>query len=140
MSRLAILALIALFLLDIYFGLLKGWGYDPLVSMAFHFTGGALTALLLVSFYNSEFKSLPQHLRILTVVSMTLAVGVFWEFAEFLANYFLSQPIYDKWGVWFNFMGDLNDTVSDLLMDALGAAFLALVSLNSFKRFNTKKG
>lgn len=70
--------------------------------------------------------------NILIVVGATLFVGVVWEFAEFIANQILIEPFYRWFGIRTYFMGDLKDTINDLLMDTLGS--LTLVSLYFFRR------
>ena len=65
--------------------------------------------------------------NILIVVGATLFVGVIWEFAEFIANQVLIGPLYKQFGIRAYFMGDLQDTINDLLMDMLGAlTFMSL--------------
>ncbi len=140
MTKTAILALIALFLSDIYIGIMKGWGLNPFVSASYHFLGGFFVAMLVFSFYHSEFKKLPQHLRVFVIVALTMAVGVTWEFAEYIGNKLLTEPIYQAYDFHFYFMGDLDDTVADLLMDALGAIiFVGFSSLNLLKRSKAQK-
>lgn len=70
--------------------------------------------------------------NILIVVGATLFVGVVWEFAEFIANQILIEPFYQWFGIRTYFMGDLKDTINDLLMDTLGS--LTFVSLGSLSK------
>ena len=70
----------------------------------------------------------------LIVVGATLFIGVIWEFSEYIANQILIDPFYRWFGIRAYFMGDLPDTVSDMLMDILGA--LTFTSLY----FSKKKG
>ncbi len=78
---------------------------------------------------NSKLKN---TLIILGVVSF---IGVTWEFAEYIANVILSPIIYNVFSVKAYFMGDLNDTINDLLMDVIGAGLFSFVlhSLGSRK-------
>lgn len=71
-------------------------------------------------------SKLKNTLIILGVVSF---VGVTWEFVEYIANVILSPIIYDLFAVKTYFMGNLNDTINDLLMDVLGAAMFVLLHL-----------
>ena len=48
-------------------------------------------------------------------------IGVVWEFAEYLASQTLIEPIYNSFSIRAYFIGDLDDTINDLLMDILGA-------------------
>lgn len=50
-------------------------------------------------------------MRFFALVSMVMAVGVLWEFHEYLL---------DRMVTTMKFQGDLNDTMKDLLMDTLG--------------------
>ena len=86
MTKLALSGLLLLFLSNIYVGFLSGLGNQPLVSMTYHFLGGFFMAMLVAAFYTSEFGRLSQPLRVLTVVAMTVAIGVFLEMAEYLGN------------------------------------------------------
>jgi len=70
--------------------------------------------------------------NVLIVVGATVFVGVVWEFSEYIANQTLIDPFYRWFGIRAYFMGDLQDTISDLLMDILGA--LTFMSLRSFRR------
>ncbi len=127
MTKFALLALTALFLINIYTGVLEGWGNNYWLSAAFHFLGGFFVAELIYSYYHNHFRSLPQYLQILVVVAMTMGVGVLWEFVEFSAYKTLTERIYHAYQYRVYFMGDLTDTIFDLLMDTLGSiAFLSL--------------
>lgn len=140
MSKFACWALIALFVSNLYV-VFENLGEMMAISMAYHFLGGFFVAMLFASFYNSEFSRLSQPRRLLTIVALTVAVGVFWEMAEYVGNKKLSQPIYDVFHYRVYFMGNLDDTIQDLVMDTLGAAAFALAStLNLFKRVNSQKG
>lgn len=72
-------------------------------------------------FDNSKIKN---TLIVLGVVSF---IGVIWEFTEYSANGILSPIIYNLLDIKTYFMGDLNDTINDLLMDILGAGTFAFL-------------
>ena len=57
-------------------------------------------------------------------------IGVVWEFAEYLASLTLIESFYNNFGVKTSFIGDLDDTINDLLMDIVGA----LAWLTVFRR------
>lgn len=138
MTRLAIWALTALFVINLYGVLAVGWGENTSVSMAFHLLGGFFVAMLVCSFYNSEFKRLSQpFLPFLIAAALTLSIGVVWEFAEYVGYKTLTQPIYDNFKYRFYFMGDLDDTIQDLAMDLIGG--LVFLTLYLPKRLNTKQ-
>ena len=74
---------------------------------------------------NSKLKN---TLIILGAVSF---IGVTWEFAEYLASQTLIEPIYRIFGFRTYFIGNLDDTINDLLMDILGAGLFSFI-LHSF--------
>ena len=65
--------------------------------------------------------------NMLIVIGATIFIGVVWEFAEFIANQTLVEPFYKWFGIKAYFMGDLTDTINDLLMDILGAITLTIL-------------
>ena len=136
-TKFAIISLISIFAINIYPGITYDFYIDyPFFGMTLHFLGGFFMAMLVYSFYKNELEKLPKFLKIISIIGMTMAVGVLWEFTEYSCNKILSGPIYLKYGVRFNFMGDLEDTINDLFMDTLGA--LAFV-LHFFRRANSQK-
>lgn len=91
----------------------------PGTDVLMHFTGG----LLVAAFFVARFKSLfPERSKpkargyiIITILAATALVGVLWELFE--------------WGIDTHlisgFMGDLDDTMLDFIMDLLGASVIA---------------
>ena len=76
---------------------------------------------------------LKDHLRqgrmirnILIIVGATVFIGVVWEFLEYLANQTLIEAFYRWFRINVYFMGNLNDTMLDLLMDISGGILLSL--------------
>ena len=63
----------------------------------------------------------------LIIVGVVSFIGVTWEFTEYIANVILSPIIYNTFAVKTYFMGDLNDTISDLLMDILGVGVFSFI-------------
>jgi len=75
-----------------------------------------------------ELTTLKKYLIIVGAVSF---IGVVWEFAEYAAAQTLIEPLYNNFGVRAYFIGDLNDTIKDLLMDIVGAfAWLLFLKKN----------
>ncbi len=70
----------------------------------------------------------------LIIVSTVALIGVIWEFSEYAASMTLSGPIYNHFHTRVYFIGDLNDTLNDLLMDILGACFFVGSVLHPFWR------
>lgn len=93
-------------------------------DMTLHFLGGLFIAMLMWHYLGND---LPNNglKRILVVVGCAAFIGVVWEFCEYLANQILSDWIFQKWQFRTYFIGDLDDTLNDLLMDILGALALS---------------
>lgn len=100
-----------------------------------HFLGGFFVAMLM-SYYladrlviknqsTNDVSALVKNALI--VVGATVFIGVVWEFAEYIGNQTLAEPLHRWTGIKAYFMGDLNDTVMDLMLDTLGAlSYLAI--------------
>ena len=72
--------------------------------------------------------------NLLIIVGTTVFIGVVWEFAEYLGNRLLSDPIYYYYHVRVYFMGDLQDTIKDLMDDTLGALFFTVFFYKFYKK------
>ncbi|MEK7603907.1 MAG: hypothetical protein AAB461_02180 [Patescibacteria group bacterium] len=117
--RKAIFFLTIIFLTNIagmYFGFYDYWWFDVIL----HFLGGFFMAMLMVR-YLADIKTQSKLKNYLIIVGAVILIGVIWEFAEYLANQTLTEPLYNNFGIRTYFIGDLNDTLNDLLMDILGA-------------------
>ena len=119
----SIIFLTIIFLTDLvgmYFGMYSYWWFD----MTHHFLGGVFVAMLMWNYLKG---SLPKDnlKKTLVIVGVVSFIGVMWEFAEYIASQTLIGPIYNNFGVRAYFIGDLNDTMNDLLMDILGAGLFA---------------
>ena len=114
-----------------YFGFYDFWWFDVIL----HFLGGFFVAMLMVHYLkitelritNYELTAIKGYLIIVGAVSF---IGVVWEFAEYLASLTLIESFYNNFGVKTSFIGDLDDTINDLLMDIVGA----LAWLTVFRR------
>ena len=73
--------------------------------------------------------------NILIIAGAAMFIGVVWEFAEYIANQVLVEPVYKYFRIRAYFMGNLEDTVTDLSMDALGAITFSMLHL--FRRGKT---
>ncbi len=128
----AFIALVAVFLINIpslYYGWYIKWDW---IDVVLHFSGGFLMAIFLAGYLKDRLVLGINIKNVLIVVGATVFVGVVWEFSEYIANQTLIDPFYRWFGIRAYFMGDLQDTISDLLMDILGA--LTFMSLRSFRR------
>ena len=106
------------FMLNFY---LKFWFFD----MILHFSGGLGVALFARYYFAKDLKSISGFGLFIFLVSFGVTVGVFWEFLEF------GISIISKWTAGslnsIDFFGGAEDTISDLLMDTLGAFTLAVL-------------
>ena len=106
---------------SIYYGWYLYWSW---VDIFLHFAGGFFVALFMADYLKNHFLAGKLIQNILIIVGATVFIGVIWEFAEHLANQTLIEPAQKYLDVNAYFMGDLQDTVLDLLMDILGALTL----------------
>lgn len=108
--------LIVLFVLGYTGGVWGGRWYNETGNTSFHFAGGFFIALLIASYYATQFAKLSQPLRFFCIVGLTMAVAVLWEFHEYALGQFIGVSL----------MGDLADTIKDLLMGTLGGMIATL--------------
>ncbi|MGA7932656.1 MAG: hypothetical protein WCA35_03675 [Kovacikia sp.] len=98
-------------------GWVWGWFHvpGPYDEITHAFTIFAITLALSFFAYHPMWSVFRQHTRLylLTIASFGIAIGALWEVAEWLT------------GV----IGNIDDTVTDLMMDALGAGIASLSSL-----------
>ena len=123
-----------IFLVSIFVVNLVGLYYQwylvyPWFDQTLHFLGGSFIAMLMANYLSEYFVNKNTLKNLLIIVGVTVFIGVAWEFAEYIANQTLIEPVYIYFKVHAYFMGDLDDTVSDLLMDILGATTLSLLHL-----------
>lgn len=84
-----------------------------------HFLGGFFLALFFIDYFRKALMAERRLLGdILIIVGASLIIGVFWEIFEFVLT--VSQ---DYTNITFR-MGDLADTLKDLLVDMAGAAMM----------------
>jgi hypothetical protein len=93
----------------------------PYDEITHAFTPLALTLALRFRMYRSMLTVFRQHkvLYLLTIASFGIAIGALWEVTEWTAGKVLATEV----------IGSLNDTIVDLIMDSLGAALAAVISL-----------
>ncbi|KKR02539.1 MAG: hypothetical protein UT29_C0001G0019 [Candidatus Yanofskybacteria bacterium GW2011_GWA1_39_13] len=90
-----------------------------------HFSGGFFIAMFFSIYLKAHIFENSKLKNTLIILGVASFIGVTWEFAEYIANLVLSPMIYDAFAIRTYFMGDLNDTVNDLLMDILGAGLFS---------------
>lgn len=93
----------------------------PYDEITHAFTTFAITLALGFLVYQSMFTVFVQHpwLYVLTVASFGISIGAIWEIMEWTAGFIFNTEV----------IGDLNDTVTDLIMDSIGAGLAAILSL-----------
>lgn len=90
-------------------------------------------AMLFSIYLKDHFLNNSKIKNILIILGVVSFIGVTWEFSEYIANTILSPIIYNTFAIKTYFMGDLDDTMNDLLMDILGAGVFALHFIKSRK-------
>ena len=94
------------------------WYFDKIL----HFLGGFGVYLAVKQYFGKTIKNASWFDSALLLVSLSVFVGVLWEFAEFaLANLWLTRP------GEVELIGDLRDTIDDLAMDTLGAVIASIL-------------
>lgn len=114
--------LIIIFLANFIFGFgLRLYTRAPLFDITLHFLGGLGVYLTLHQLLSKKFPQAPTLYWSLLVIGGTMLVGVLWEFTEYVGNVFFGAIS----GI--ELIGDLEDTLSDLFMDMLGASLGAFL-------------
>jgi hypothetical protein len=110
-------------------GWVWGWFYapGPYDELVHGFTTFAITLALSFLSYSSMLPIFRQHtlLYLLTVTSFGIAIGALWEITEWSAGKFLSTEV----------IGSVDDTVIDLIMDALGSGLAAMTSIWALQKW-----
>ena len=135
-TKQAFIALVTIFFINAL-GLYYGWYRNFFwFDMTLHFLGGFFMAMLLSIYLKDYFIGSSKIKNTLIVLGVVSFMGIAWEFTEYLANTILSPLIYDQLAIKTYFMGDLDDTINDLLMDILGAGLFSLI-LHPFRSSET---
>lgn len=132
--KLAFFCLVILLLSNIP-SIYYGWYLDHLwFDSTQHFLGGFFVALFFGYYLKDHLLPNKKLNNALIIIGATIFIGVVWEFAEYIANQTLVIPTKQYLGINAYFMGDLKDTVADLLLDILGA--LTIYLLHFFRSRN----
>ncbi len=114
-------------------GWIWGWFYlsGPYDEITHAFTMFAIALALSFLVYQPMFKVFRQHtwLYCLNVTSFGIAIGALWEITEWAAGCVVGSRV----------IGSLNDTIVDLIMDALGSGLAALISLWALRKWNPSR-
>ncbi len=92
-------------------------------------------AMLFSDYLKDNFKENKPLQTMLIIVGTTIFIGVVWEFSEYIENQTLIEPFWRWFHVHAYFMGDLQDTIKDLMNDILGALTYSVLHL--LRRRNT---
>lgn len=107
------------------------WGLfyppGPYDEITHAFTVFAFTLAFSFLVYRSMLEVFREHkfLYLLTITSFGIAIGALWEVAEWLAGKILAMEVIES----------LDDTITDLIMDSLGASLAAVVSLWALRQW-----
>ena len=86
---------LAITLLANVLGFYFGWYLDYVwYNMALHFLGGFFVAMLMADYLNGHFQKENKLKNTLIILGATVFIGVIWEFAEYIGNQTLTEPIY----------------------------------------------
>jgi hypothetical protein len=96
-----------------------------------HVLGGISVAWFGLVLFQGDLAHLSRWKQTIIFVSFTTLVGIFWEFAEFMAGF--GRDVVPWLWYWFH-GGELADTMLDLLADILGALALTLWALERERR------
>ena len=105
----------------------------PWLDIPMHFVGGfwvAITLVYLDSRFNlSLFKEKNFFLNLLIIVSFVALIGVFWEFFEFIYDFFSNGDTYANSieGLKVAQQG-LKDTIGDLFFDLVGGTVFVFLN------------
>lgn len=101
--------------------------YDtfPHIDKLFHVSGGFIIVWFFAVLWADYLKQASHFQRFLTLVAIAAFVGVFWEIAEYSTSvYPLSGSVLLQ---HYLYIGDIVDTLGDLLADTFGAALAAVI-------------
>jgi hypothetical protein len=104
-----------------------GWAWDlynkpgPYDEIAHFYTIFAITLAVGFMLYDELMESFYTHrvLFVITIASLGIALGALWEVTEWVADFFTPKQI----------VSGLFDTITDIMLDSLGAIIAALINL-----------
>lgn len=96
------------------------WGH---LDTAFHVIGGGIVVWFVLALLQRDLTHLAAWKQLLILISVTILIGVLWEFAEYATRWIRDAL---PWLYRYFHGGDLTDTLTDLVADMAGA--LVIVS------------
>ena len=126
-----VLAGIALIFLAVYIaGDLNLYAYIGYLDKGFHLLGGVVIAWFFSIYLRKDLRPIPRFRQLLFVIACVSLAGVVWEFTEYLSEIY--SPRYAPWLLHYFSIGNLRDTLGDLVSDLLGGLVFFVMS----KRIN----
>ncbi len=106
------------------FGLYTSWYYyDKVVHILVSFASTLFIGYLLSETALKKVNS-QKFLLSIVIISFGLSLGVFWEFFEWIVDFVYPQAL----------IRGIDDTMTDLLADLLGAVLASIIALRFFKK------
>lgn len=96
-----------------------------------HLSGGIISAWFFSIFLRKELGVSSKFRATVMIVSIAGLTGVLWEFAEYISSAYVSQiaPTIAR----YMFIGDLTDTIGDILLDLTGGLSFAVLYVFKLK-------
>lgn len=96
-----------------------------------HLSGGVISAWFFSVFLRKELDASSKFRAIIMIVATVSLSGIFWEFAEYVFSAYVSQiaPTIAQ----YMFIGDLTDTLGDILFDLTGGLSFAVFYIFKLK-------
>ncbi|OFZ67583.1 MAG: hypothetical protein A3D92_18325 [Bacteroidetes bacterium RIFCSPHIGHO2_02_FULL_44_7] len=106
------------------------YAYVDYLDKAFHLLGGVVIAWFFSIYLRKDLRPIPRFRQLLFVIACVSLAGVVWEFTEYLSEIY--SPRYAPWLLHYFSIGNLRDTLGDLVSDLLGGLVFFVMS----KRIN----
>lgn len=91
----------------------------PWLDIPMHFVGGLIVAWFVAEYFRGEREKMSKLASAVLIIGGAAIVGVGWEWFEWILDNFIFTE--------HQFMGGLDDTLFDLVMDLLGAIAVTLI-------------
>lgn len=110
------------------------YSYFPNFDIPMHFIGGVAISyffvyLVIGSIEDNYLGKSNLFVLMLIVLMLTATTTIFWEFLEWLSDYFFKTPM----------QVSLNDTLLDMLLGILGGTFTTFVQRKKLKKYSKIK-
>ena len=111
----------------------------PWSDQILHLLGGFFMAMFMSQYLKEHLFYRCRLKNFLIILGAVSFIGVIWEFSEYIANLVISPILYGHYGIKTYFIGNLDDTLNDLLMDILGAGLFAILLNLSRTKFTADR-